>query len=291
MAKLTRNDYKIFGSSATGNNGVFGSAAAGMVQTSADVDVLQSLDAYTGGWDAATLSALRLPALEDMQSLQYITTYGLKYLYQMGIPEWSATETYYVNSICQYSNAWYRSILDDNTNQAPDTATTYWKKISSGGGAGSGGPIGTILAYSGATLPEGYLSCNGASLLRADYPELFAAIGTIYGAADADHFNLPAYNTSSLFLQGSTTAGTVKAAGLPNIAGTFGPVSSGNTTTPSATGMATVTDSGNSFQSGNSQFMRRVNISLSAGSSNAIYGASTTVQPPAQTVLYIISYE
>lgn len=284
MAKLTRNDYKIFGSSATGNNGVFGSAAAGMVQTSADVDVLQSLDAYTGGWDAATLSALRLPALEDMQSLQYITTYGLKYLYQMGIPEWSATETYYVNSICQYSNAWYRSILDDNTNQAPDTATTYWKKISSGGGAGSGGPIGTILAYSGATLPEGYLSCNGASLLRADYPELFAAIGTIYGAADADHFNLPAYNTSSLFLQGSTTAGTVKAAGLPNIIGTIG--IDNNAYADGCFGAPIGQRNGGGNYSGNNHY-----YTFNASYSNAIYGASTTVQPPAQTVIYIISYE
>lgn len=291
MAKLTRNDYKIFGSAATGNNGVFGSAAAGMVQTSADVDTLQSLDAYTGGWDAATLSALRLPALEDMQSLQYITTYGLKYLYQMGIPEWSSAETYYVNSICQYNNAWYRSILDDNTNQSPDTATTYWKKISSGGGGGGGGPIGTILAYSGATLPEGYFSCNGASLLRADYPELFAAIGTLYGSVDGDHFSLPAYNTNSLFLQGSTTAGTARAAGLPNITGTFGPMSSGSSTTPSATGAFSVSGSGNAFQTGNSQWMKYSNISLSAGSSNAIYGASATVQPPAQTVLFIISYE
>ena len=284
MAKLTRNDYKIFGSAATGNNGVFGSAAAGMVQTSADVDTLQSLDAYTGGWDAATLSALRLPALEDMQSLQYITTYGLKYLYQMGIPEWSATETYYVNSICQYDNAWYRSILDDNTNQAPDTATTYWKKISSGGGGGGGGPIGTILAYAGATLPEGYFSCNGASLLRADYPELFAAIGTIYGAADADHFNLPACNTSGRFIQASTTAGTLKNAGLPDITGTIG--IDQNAWADGCFGQPIGQRKGASGGSDNNNY-----YTFKASYSNAIYGASTTVQPKALTMLYIISYE
>lgn len=41
--------------------------------------------------------------------------------------------------------------------------------------------------------PDGYLFCNGASLLRADYPDLFALIGTTYGAVDGDHFNLPDY--------------------------------------------------------------------------------------------------
>lgn len=36
-----------------------------------------------------------------------------------------------------------------------------------------------------------WLACDGASLLRSDYPDLFAVIGTIYGAADGTHFNLP----------------------------------------------------------------------------------------------------
>jgi len=35
------------------------------------------------------------------------------------------------------------------------------------------------------------LERNGASLLRSDYPDLFAKIGTIYGAIDGEHFNLP----------------------------------------------------------------------------------------------------
>ncbi|MCD4675333.1 MAG: phage tail protein [Desulfobacula sp.] len=35
------------------------------------------------------------------------------------------------------------------------------------------------------------LERDGSSLLRADYPALFAKIGTMYGAADGTHFNLP----------------------------------------------------------------------------------------------------
>jgi phage-related tail fiber protein len=40
-------------------------------------------------------------------------------------------------------------------------------------------------------VPSGWLSCDGSSLLRSAYPALFTAIGTIYGTADANHFNIP----------------------------------------------------------------------------------------------------
>jgi|CXWL01.1.fsa_nt_gi hypothetical protein len=38
---------------------------------------------------------------------------------------------------------------------------------------------------------SGWLACDGASYLRASYPNLFAAIGTTFGAADGTHFNVP----------------------------------------------------------------------------------------------------
>jgi microcystin-dependent protein len=41
------------------------------------------------------------------------------------------------------------------------------------------------------TIPTKWLECLGQSLLRADYPELFAVIGTKWGAADGTHFSLP----------------------------------------------------------------------------------------------------
>jgi microcystin-dependent protein len=41
------------------------------------------------------------------------------------------------------------------------------------------------------SIPTGYLECNGASVLRTDYPALFAVVGTIWGTAAITHFNLP----------------------------------------------------------------------------------------------------
>lgn len=58
--------------------------------------------------------------------------------------------------------------------------------------AGAGTPVGTYIQHAGATAPTGFLACDGASLLRAGtYADLFAVIGTTYGAADGTHFNLP----------------------------------------------------------------------------------------------------
>lgn len=52
-------------------------------------------------------------------------------------------------------------------------------------------PVGAVLDYAGATAPTGWLLCYGQSLVRATYPDLFTAIGTLFGAADGTHFNLP----------------------------------------------------------------------------------------------------
>jgi microcystin-dependent protein len=61
-------------------------------------------------------------------------------------------------------------------------------------------PAGVIFPYGGTSAPSGYLLCYGQSLLRADYADLFTAIGTTYGAADGTHFNVPD-------LRGRVTAG------------------------------------------------------------------------------------
>jgi microcystin-dependent protein len=53
------------------------------------------------------------------------------------------------------------------------------------------GMTGVVLPFAGGTAPSGWLLCYGQSLLRSDYPELFAAIGTTYGSADGTHFNVP----------------------------------------------------------------------------------------------------
>lgn len=51
--------------------------------------------------------------------------------------------------------------------------------------------VGSEMWWPTETPPEGWFEENGASLDRTTYPALFAAIGTMYGAEDSTHFNLP----------------------------------------------------------------------------------------------------
>jgi microcystin-dependent protein len=61
--------------------------------------------------------------------------------------------------------------------------------------------VGEFVHYAGASAPAGMLSCNGASVLRTDYPDLFAAIGTTWGSVDSLHFTLPNLVDTNRFLR------------------------------------------------------------------------------------------
>ena len=51
--------------------------------------------------------------------------------------------------------------------------------------------IGTVKAFAGTVIPTNWMLADGSSLSRVSYPELFAVIGTKYGAADGNTFSLP----------------------------------------------------------------------------------------------------
>ena len=62
-------------------------------------------------------------------------------------------------------------------------------------------PIGAIIAFPAAAVPNGWLECNGQAISRANYTELFALISTTYGTGDGSStFNLPDYR--GVFLRG-----------------------------------------------------------------------------------------
>ncbi len=145
-----------------------------------------------------------------------------------------------------------------------------------------GSPISSIHYFATTTPPSGYLKADGAAVGRETYPELFAAIGTTFGAGDGSTtFNLP--DLIGLFAQGSNIPGEKIAAGLPNIKGGVGVYNSNNTFG------GTKWHAGNYPGSGNSTSYGGVGdagyVEIDASGSNPIYGASNTVQPPALTLL------
>ncbi len=56
--------------------------------------------------------------------------------------------------------------------------------------ATNGTPPGTVISFAGANAPAGYLVCDGSTASSSTYPELYAAIGTLWGG-DATNFRLP----------------------------------------------------------------------------------------------------
>lgn len=60
-------------------------------------------------------------------------------------------------------------------------------------------PAGIVSAFAGTTPPSGWLKCDGSAISRERYADLFAAIGTTYGAGDGSTtFNLPALETREI---------------------------------------------------------------------------------------------
>lgn len=139
MAKITRKDQQIFASSA-GDEAVakFGSLAAGSPGFSTDPDEIQT-DEFKGGWESAVIGQAS-PAMEDRNALDYLYSRQLGYLYQQGIAEYSATQTYFKGSVVSAFDAdeetlkLYYSLADNNTGNALDN-DTYWQEFKSGGGA------------------------------------------------------------------------------------------------------------------------------------------------------------
>lgn len=159
-------------------------------------------------------------------------------------------------------------------------------------------PIGSVIFYLGTTIPDGYLLCNGASLSRTEYQELFEVLGTKCGAVDSAHFNLP--DTHHRFLEGTTSVSEVGqyiAAGLPNNHGTgvgLGTNNDGQFIYSSWSGALTPVENAwsgydrNSDQT-NRDFGTKFELNFSKG--NAIYSDSiSTVQPAGLYGQYLIRY-
>ena len=158
-----------------------------------------------------------------------------------------------------------------------------------------GALVGSVTWYAGAGTPENYLLCDGSAVSRTNYADLFAVIGTTYGAGDGSTtFNLPLL-TDERFIEGSDVAGTQHEAALPNITGSI-----------EENEVQGLFDSSNFIISGAFQTYSKVSASghldaapnnthtykmdFDASRSNSIYGASTTVQPQSLTLRPLIKY-
>ena len=177
-------------------------------------------------------------------------------------------------------------IAEDQTNTSkliglPDGTLTW-------GGKTIAPVTGEIKWFAFNEAPEGYLVCNGANVSRETYADLFAVIGTTFGSGDGSTtFALP--NLIDKFAQGSTTVGTVMSAGLPNIEGDTGTYICKIDYQYDPTGIIYMYRDYLGHTT-HPTFGGAVWFKFDASRSNSIYGNSTTVQPPALTLLPCIKY-
>lgn len=151
-------------------------------------------------------------------------------------------------------------------------------------------PIGSYIQFAGSRAPAGFLVCNGGAISRTTYSKLFAVIGTTYGGGDGwSTFNLP--NLTDRFLQGNTTVGAVRNAGLPNITGSASELY-GVTPSISASGAMYQVYLRDDDLHGADDSYKQCDFALGfdASRSSAVYGRSSTVQPNAITCLICIKY-
>ena len=186
---------------------------------------------------------------------------------------------------------------DVNASFANYTPTASLATVATSGNYGdlSGKPttyeVGDIKLYAGSNVPDGWFRCDGSTVanMQTNYPKLYAVLGTNV---------LPNY--SGRCVQGATSnIGTTVQAGLPGAVGSVGFRSMNPPnydTWLSPTGVFSATDgaaSGNAnvpttdYIAGSLD--KRLNLDLSAAST--LYGASTTVQPPAVKTAILIKHD
>lgn len=147
-------------------------------------------------------------------------------------------------------------------------------------------PTGMLAFFHATTPPEGWLLANGQNVSRTTYANLFAVIGTKYGAGDGSTtFTLP--NLHHRFLEGTTTTsevGNSVSAGLPNITGSLTVFTSNADNNNEATGAFSLSDGGGNGES--YKFANhRPKWSLSAARSSSVYGGASSVQPSSVRLL------
>ena len=216
--------------------------------------------------------------------LLYITTGILKDTLAHGVLPWINTQDYAEGAVVMGSDGeLYRAtkVTGPTTSNGIDPTTDsnkdVWKRV-----VGDTVPLGTIVWSASTTAPEGYLLCNGATVGRSTYPDLFAAIGTTYGAGDGSTtFALP--NLIGRVMWGGTSPGQYLAAGLPNIKGSANVLIAYQNAHMS--GAFSETWRNMNGQLGTGSTMGGYSFAFNAAAYNAVYSDSVdTVQPPALTL-------
>ena len=166
-------------------------------------------------------------------------------------------------------------------------------------------PTATIVPWSSASVPSGFLECDGSAVSRTTYADLFAIVGTTYGAGDGSSTfnvpnladNVPVGKSNNKALASTGGANTVSVSG--NISGSTANASlsinqagSHNHNIP----VTSITSGGNTIASGMNGGANSNDASGSKGGSGGhshnlsanFVGDANSVLQPYLTIIYVI---
>ena len=171
-------------------------------------------------------------------------------------------------------------------------------------------PTATIVPWSNASVPSGFLECNGAAVSRSTYSALFAIVGTTYGAGDGSSTfntpdlqdNIPVGKSNNKAVGSTGGANTVAATG--NVAGSTANASLSTAQLashahPRAAGFSRPPSKNNNPGQDNPEYTAFGNTNVGLGStgsgsahshnmSASFTGDAVSVLQPYLTIIYII---
>lgn len=137
--------------------------------------------------------------------IQLALKYG--FIFLDGIPRFVSTCNYEKYSVVKVNDIVYMSSIDNNINNTPSASSPFWKNsltfamdiICQGRISDKTGfvdPVGSIQMWITDTPPSGWIFCDGSTLDKNVYPDLFDIIGYSFGGS-GDYFDLPDFSEAS----------------------------------------------------------------------------------------------
>lgn len=143
-----------------------------------------------------------IPPMEYFNAAFNRVDKALAYQLQRGVSEWSADEEYPIGALSVFDAKLYQA-KTQNTNKKPSENKDAWavmdaynkqesdERYTQKSDITDGLKIGSYLLWSSQSVtPAGFLTCDGRSLKKSEYAELFAVIGYTYGGS-GENFNIP----------------------------------------------------------------------------------------------------
>lgn len=158
----------------------------------------------------------------EMNTLFSTIAENIYFQQQGGVYQYANNVNYTVGTRVLYNSEIYKCIRANGpaSTVANPANTNYWTRfvlLTDLNPLYSLVPTGVILPYGGVIAPTGFLFCDYSAVSRTTYANLFAVIGTRYGAGNGSTtFNVPKLNDGS-FVRGvaSGSVGTKYSASLP----------------------------------------------------------------------------